>query len=738
MKLRAALPLAVLAFCLPCPSMDAQRVMERLGRGVVAVNAGPILFAADISNLEELCARLRAPSDPFSVFLKQRLSEYTRQSLTNPAAISSSILPLLVEDLNATIQQGESIYTESRFTNVVISEEAKSLIASPSGPEQVLRLNRLLVSDALPSIVARPHGNAVFISWRLLASDPENVSFNVYRSIGTNLTKLNPQPLTNGTWLFDTDPHLSEFSVYSVRVITGSREETAGGNFQMPPHSGSTGYISIPLQNPPGCTPNDGVVADLDGDGEYEIVLKQEMRPRDNSNRGPTGETRLQAYRLDGTLLWTINLGKNIREGAHYTQFMVYDLDSDGRAEVACKTADGTIDGKGKVIGDPEADHRNASGHVLEGSEYFSIFDGLTGAALVTTNYLPPRVEDNLSPTPGQIAAVWGDGNGNRSDRYLACVAYLDGRHPSVVMCRGYYTRTTLAAWDWRDGKLGLRWFFDSDDGTEKNRRFRGQGNHNLTVADVDGDGRDEIIYGACAIDDDGTGLYSTGIGHGDALHVSDLDPDRAGLEVFSIQERFDDAGSNFRDARTGEILWKIASVRAGEDGEGPGRGCALNIDPRFRGSECWSFGAGITGLYNAKGEKISDRSPSSCNFGIWWDGDLLRELLDRNRITKWNWSDGSETRLLTAAECVQNNGTKATPVLSADILGDWREEVIWRTRDNRELRVYTTTIPTAHRLRTLMQDPQYRLSICWQNTGYNQPPHTSFYMGGDTAPPPK
>jgi rhamnogalacturonan endolyase len=221
-------------------------------------------------------------------------------------------------------------------------------------------------------------------------------------------------------------------------------------------------------------------------------------------------------------------------------------------------------------------------------------------------------------------------------------------------------------------------------------------------------------------------------------LHLSDLDPTRPGLEVFDIQERFDDAGAHLRDAKTGEILWKKPSIKAGADGEGPGRGLALDIDPRHSGFECWVKGAGITGLFNARGEKISDREPRSCNFGVLWDGDLLSELLDRNSIFKWNWAESVETVLLTAEGCASNNGTKATPALSADIMGDWREEVIWRTTDNKELRMYTTTIPTKHRFYTLMHDPQYRLSIAWQNVAYNQPPHTGFYLGEGMAKPPR
>jgi rhamnogalacturonan endolyase len=299
-------------------------------------------------------------------------------------------------------------------------------------------------------------------------------------------------------------------------------------------------------------------------------------------------------------------------------------------------------------------------------------------------------------------------------------------------MCRGYYTRAVLAAWDFRDGKLTHRWTFDSDDGNPGNREYRGQGNHNLSVADVDNDGRDEIIYGSAVIDDNGRGLYSTSLGHGDALHVSDLDPTRPGLEIFNIQERFDDAGANFRNARTGEVYWRKPSIAAGRDGEGPGRGAAFDIDPRHAGHECWVAGAGITGLFNARGEKISDTAPRTCNMAIWWDGDLLRELLNGITITKWNYETSTEDRLFTAADfnCVANNGSKNNPVLCADILGDWREELIVRTRDSKELRIFTTTIPTTHRFTTLMHDPVYRLGIAWQNVAYNQPAHTSFFLG--------
>jgi rhamnogalacturonan endolyase len=322
-------------------------------------------------------------------------------------------------------------------------------------------------------------------------------------------------------------------------------------------------------------------------------------------------------------------------------------------------------------------------------------------------------------------------------DRFLACIAYLDGVHPSLVMTRGYYTRSVLAAYDFSNGKLVPRWTFDSDEPGDANRAYRGQGNHNLTVADVDNDGKDEIVFGAMTIDDNGKGLYSTGLGHGDALHVSDLDPEHPGLEVFDIQERFDSAGCSFRDAQTGNVLWKKPSIKAGADGEGPGRGLSLDVDPRFPGAECWVAGAGIAGLFDVKGNKIADRSPT-CNMGVFWDGDPMSEILSGTNVAKWDYENARQVTLIDTRnyDCVQNNGTKANPCLSVDLWGDWREELIYRTRDSKELRIFTSTIPTDLKLNCLLQDSQYRLSIAWQNVAYNQPPHTSFFMGNNMKIP--
>ncbi|OAX45311.1 rhamnogalacturonan lyase [Paenibacillus sp. AD87] len=565
-------------------------------------------------------------------------------------------------------------------------------------------------------VVAVKTGTGVFVSWRLLGTEGSNVSFNVYR----DGTKINTSPITNSTNLQDASGTSS--SKYTVRAVVSGTEQAASAAASV----WGNNYLSVPLSVPAGGTTPDGVAytysandasaGDVDGDGEYELIVKWDpSNSKDNSQSGYTGEVFIDAYKLNGTRLWRISLGKNIRAGAHYTQFMVYDLDGDGKAEVAMKTADGTKDGTGVVIGDASKDYRNSSGYVLSGPEFLTIFNGQTGKALSTVNYEPAR--SNVSD--------WGDNYGNRVDRFLAAIAYLDGERPSLVMARGYYTRTVLVAYNWRDGQLTKQWTFDSN--TSGNSGYAGQGNHNLSVADVDSDGKDEIVYGAMAVDDNGKGLYTTGLHHGDAMHLSDLDPDRAGLEVFQVHETASNAGVEFRDARTGQLIWGIPTTKD------IGRGMAADIDPRYKGAEVWADG----GLYTAKGQKIGTTLPSSTNFGIWWDGDLLRELLDSNRIDKWDYANSKTVNLLTASGVSSNNGTKSTPNLQADLFGDWREEVVWRTNDSSALRIYTTTAVTDKRIYTLMHDPVYRLGVAWQNVAYNQPPHTGFYLGDGMSTPP-
>lgn len=578
-------------------------------------------------------------------------------------------------------------------------------------------------------IAIKQNDHKVFVSWRLLGTEPDDIAFNLYRTTGGNTIKLNEEPLLKGTNYVDETVDASQANSYIVRKIVNNKEVESSKPFLL--KSDAKPYLSIPLHTPQGYTPNDVSVGDLDGDGEYEIILHQAGRGRDNSQSGITDPAIFQAYKLDGTFLWEINLGKNIREGAHYTQFMVYDLDEDGRAEIVMKTADGTIDGKGKVIGDSTKDYRNTEpkklGRIVDGPEYLTVFDGSTGAALATTDYIPAR--GNIGEWGGKGGNGGNDSYGNRVDRFLACIAYLDGVHPSVVMCRGYYGRTVLAAWDWRDGKLTSRWVFDS----KYNTSFSGMGNHNLTVADVDGDGKDEIIYGSMCVNHDGKGLYTTGLRHGDAVHVTTMDPSRPGMEVFGIHEIEDNTkgpGSAMYDAATGKILW------TGDMDKDVGRGMSADIDPRYPGYECWG---GSEGLKTCKGEKIG-ASPRSVNFRIWWDGDFLSELLDGTHIDKWDYKNSTLTHIFDARSfgCLSNNGTKATPALSADILGDWREEVIFRTTDSKELRIFSTTIPTENRLYTLMHNPQYRLSVAWQNVGYNQPPYVDYYLGDGMQKPQK
>ncbi|XAE59308.1 rhamnogalacturonan lyase [Termitidicoccus mucosus] len=598
-------------------------------------------------------------------------------------------------------------------------------------------------------VAVRATESGAFVSWRLLGTEAADVAFNIYRSTdGGVLVKLNKTPLTQSTNFTDDTADFSRSNTYAIRAVsrdtgkelpcgdTPGDTKTATVLNTLPANAPVRQYIPVPLRIPEGGTTPDGVaytynandcsVGDLDGDGEYEIVVKWDpTNSHDNAHDGYTGNVYLDAYKLDGTFFWRIDLGRNIRAGAHYTQFQVYDLDGDGIAEVACKTADGTVDGTGKIIGDAKADYRNGRGRILSGPEYLTVFNGRTGAAMATVDYVPPR---------GGDGSGWGDSRGNRSDRFLACVAYLDGQRPSLVMCRGYYTRAVIAAWDWRDGKLTQRWVFDSDDGTPGNESYRGQGAHSVLVGDVDGDGRDELIYGAAAIDHDGKGLYSTGLGHGDAQHLTVMDPSGKDMQVWMVHEgpkQYRDAAIEFRDARTGRLIFG----RSGEKWGDVGRGVAADIDPRTPGYEMWaSRGA----LYDCKGNVVSEKMPRQKNFLLWWDGDFLRELLDDVTISKWNWKTEKSDVLFTDAECDSNNGTKATPCLSGDIFGDWREEVIWRTKDNRELRIYTTTIPTRHRLFTLMHDRQYRTAIAWQNTAYNQPPHPSFYLGEGMTPPPQ
>ncbi len=563
-------------------------------------------------------------------------------------------------------------------------------------------------------------GSKVFLSWRLLGTDAGTTAFNIYR--GTS--KVNAAPITGATNYIDSSGSTS--ATYTVRAIVDGTEQESSKAVSV----WADNCLTINLQSPGSIyAPNDINVGDLDGDGEYELVVKYEPNnTKDNSQSGIVDKVYLHAYKLNGKCLWKIDLGVNIRGGAHYTQHQVYDYDGDGFAEVACKTAPGTKDGTGAYLkmgpaaNDNDAsDYRNEGGYILTGPEYLTVFNGKTGAEMATVEYANPR---------GSVTkTTWGDDYGNRVDRYNSTTAWLDGKRPSMVFQRGYYYRLTCAAWDWRDGKLTKRWFIDSRN-TSGYSSMNDQGNHGIMVGDGDNDGKDEVYFGASALNDDGKLLYANGMGHGDAGHIGDMDPSRAGIELWLVREgaAAGAAGSYMADAVTGKTVWQH-NVTEETD---VGRGMAADIDASSAGYEMWS--SATDGTYSCKGTKISSNK-GSCNFRLYWDGDLQDELLDGNKIDKWN---GNGTTRLFTANGNSCNGTKATPNITADLLGDWREELILHDGASK-LYLYTTTIPTTHKLYTLMHDPQYRAGIASEQSSYNQPPHLGFFLGNgvDKAPKP-
>ncbi len=544
------------------------------------------------------------------------------------------------------------------------------------------------------------------VSWRSLGTDSADVSFTLSRN-----GEVIAQSIKN-TCFNDTDGKAGD--VYTLEVFSAG---TVSAKAQNASCIAVSEYINVPIQVPGDDTlrmggtckyyANDASVGDVDGDGEYEIILKWDPdNAKDNSQNGITGRVYIDCYKLDGTMLWRINLGENIRAGAHYTQFMVYDFDGDGKAEMICKTGDGSIDGRGTVIGDEKSVYLNTTiGKILRGPEYLTLFDGETGAALDTIDFEPER---------GKIDS-WGDSSGNRSERYLGAVAYLDGKTPSCIMSRGYYARTAICAYNVVDKKLQMLWKFDTDSSADL-KQYMGQGNHNLAVADVDGDGFDELCFGQLTIDEDGTAKACTGLGHGDAMHVGDLVLDHPGVEAWSCLE-----GAH------GAVLWNPCDAdilhRINASGD-TGRGTTGNF---VAGNRCYEFVSSESrDVFDSDFNVVATwPEKASVNYAVYWDGDLEHEVGDGTRVYS---IDGDI--LLNAEGCVKINGTKSNTSLTADILGDWREEIILPSEDRTSLRIYLSPYSTDVSTFTLMHDIQYRCQVASQNVAYNQGALTSFFLG--------
>lgn len=606
------------------------------------------------------------------------------------------------------------------------------------------------------ALVAVKAEEGIFVSWRCYEADSTEITFTLERNGETVYTGNRTSFTDNGGKSGDT------YRLTASEGISAQGETTkAWGDV----------YQELTLQAPADQTMPDGEVAkytsndmsvgDLDGDGQLELIVKwYPSNAKDNAHDGYTGTTILDAYDIDlaegkATLMWRIDLGLNIRSGAHYTQFQVWDYDGDGKAELMCKTADGSTafdasfqetghvgevsvkdlptDAKGTPENYDFRQHSGKLGRIVLGQEYLTVFNGETGKIMDTVKYIPERgpynEEKGIYDTrywglKGNAPAESNDGYANRADRFLAGTGYLDDGSASAIFCRGYYGRSALTAWKFIDGKLQMQWAFDVPSGT----KYAAQGNHQLSINDVDGDGYDEIIYGSLVVDNDGQAMYTTGLGHGDAMHVSDWNNDGK-LEVFGVHEEKTAAyGLELHDAQTGEILW---GINMGKD---IGRGMAADIDPRYEGAEMWSASNDV--VFDCNG-KPTDISRPSINFSIYWDGDLLMELFDSNnsdelvpRVQKWDWENKKKVDILMASGTQLNNSTKANAGIVADIYGDWREEFIVRVKeDNTKIRIYSTNIPTEYVFPCLLENRTYREGIAWQNTAYNQPANLPYLL---------
>lgn len=545
-------------------------------------------------------------------------------------------------------------------------------------------------------MVAVPSGQGkVYLGWRLLKSDPEGIAFNVYRSTaGGKAMKLNAEPLRKTTDFVDAKAPLDRENAWWVRPVLSGKEQEVSGQAVLPANPPEQQYKSIKIRDDILIWSIHKIgIGDLDGDGEYDFVIKRPGGSVDPGKARRSPDTfKVEGYKSDGTFLWRKDLGWSIELGTWYSPMIVYDFDGDGKAEVALKTGEG--------------DPRGESDRVLTGPEYCSVWNGQTGEEITRVDWIP---RGNISD--------WGDNSGNRASRHMMGVAYLDGKTPSLLVIRGIYGLMRMDAWYLHDKQLHKAWSWSNKTSGWK---YQGQGQHSIHVADIDGDGCDEILNGSIAIDNDGRIMWSTGLGHGDRFYITDVDPERPGLEVlYSYEDPHPKNGISLWDARTGNLIWGIAEEIADNQIRFV---FASDIDPSIAGMECW----GDKFFFSAEGKNLGSPAPPD-NEPIWWDGDLLREMIRGGGFRS------SEVSIFKYKGPTLASGIEGRVIMMADILGDWREELITYVRG--ELRIYTTVIPAVDRRVCLMQDPLYRLDVAFRAMGYDQVPMTSYYLGVSKRP---
>ena len=663
----------------------------------------------------------------------------------------------------------------------------------PPLPTEVITGSRAMWVSYDPISASDPNNASgiasALISWRLLKTDPSNVAFDIYKSVdGETEIKLNEEPIFYTTSWVDADIDISKTNVY--RVTLANQAETLC-DYTFTSEMAEKFYHEIKLNmNVPDASitysPDDIQLGDLDGDGELEIVVKRE--PYDGANMGVwfNGTTLLEAYKMDGTFLWRIDLGINIRSGSHYTSYILYDFDGDGLCEIAFRSSEGTKFADGKIITDANGkvnDYRNRQtdgkgwysgaaiprdendpstattcGLIMEGPEYISICRGYDGREITRIDNIPRGGEGSKVSRAKYWSEYWGDDFGNRMDRFFIGVAYLDGipdettgvrvTNPSLIISRGIYKNWQVWALDLKGNELVPRWKFDTADHSSK---WLGMCSHCFRVADLDGDGKDEILYGSAAIDDNGSELWCSGNGHGDILHVGKFIKDRSGLQIvasFEEAKDYEGQGNGYAcqviNARDGSMITGHGR-NLPVDASDVGRCIVADVDPDSPDFEYWS--STQEGMFSCNGTGlVSTTYPTGIgsgvmyNVAIYWSGQSTREMLDRGCIVSYkanpDVNKSNKNRLISFDLYGSNQGNHASkynPCYYGDFLGDYREEVILGSSDYKSIYIFSTNHPTTHRLPHLMTDHNYDMSQAMQNMGYNQGTNLGYYVGAET-----